>query len=191
MWSCTSRLESRCVACLSFEHPGYRYQWLFRCAWTCSSRGRGGCGAAGMSRIPSTAQGPERSNGGARRVDLGLLLRVAHLQQVAVSVQHLDQADDASSVGGIRVLPRVGEGRFTVRQDGDLGLAFDEGGERVLDILGRAQHGQPVCGQRFRLLATRGGDLRIDAAEVEESPAKSENAQGLAGTAGEQIAARY
>ena len=32
----------------------------------------------------------------------------------------------------------------------------------------------------LRLLAARGGDQRIDAAEVEQSPAKSEDAQGLA-----------
>lgn len=125
----------------------------------------------GSSRIPAASQGPERGNGGARRFGLRLRLRVAHLQQVAVGIQHLDEADDAPSVGGIRVLPRTRERRFTLRQDGDLDFAFNEGGERVLDILGRAQHGQPVCRQRFGLLATRGGDLGIDAAEVEQAPA--------------------
>src|SRR5687768_11092428 len=61
--------------------------------------GRGGSGAAGMlSRIPSASQGAERGNGGARHFGLRLRLRIAHLQQVAVSIQHLDQADDAASI---------------------------------------------------------------------------------------------
>ena len=58
-------------------------------------------------------------------------------------------------------------------------MCLNLGGQGVLDILGRPQHGQPACCQRFRLLAARGGDQRIDAAEVEQSPAKSEDAQGL------------
>jgi hypothetical protein len=64
--------------------------------------GRGGGGAVDMWRIPSTSQGAEGANGGARRFGLRLRLRVAHLQQVAVGIQHLDQADDAPSVGGGR-----------------------------------------------------------------------------------------
>jgi hypothetical protein len=62
-----------------------------------------------MPRIPSAAQGSERGNGGARRVGLRLRLRIAHLQQVAVGIQYFDQANNASSVGGIRVLPRTRE----------------------------------------------------------------------------------
>jgi hypothetical protein len=118
---------------------------------------------------------------------LRLRLRVTRLQQVAVGIQHLDQADDAPFISGIRVLPRTRERRFTLRQDADLDFAINEGGERVLDILGRAQYGQPVYRQRFGLLATRGGDLRIDAAEVEQAPAQSEDAQRLIGTAGERL----
>ena len=66
-------------------------------------------GAAGISRIPPAAQGAERGNAGARRFGLRLRLRVAHLQQVAIGIQYLDEADDAPSVGGIRVLPRTRE----------------------------------------------------------------------------------
>ena len=182
---CARDENPRVVCCRhSFTRPVMKAQCgtrVIRSRWRWHRR---------MSRIPSASQGPEGGNGGARRFGLRLRLRVAHLQQVAVGIQHLDQADDAPSVGGIRVLARTRERRFTLRQDADLGLAFDEGGEGVLDILGRPQHGQPVCRQRFGLLATRGGDLRIDAAEVEQAPAQSEDAQGLVGTAGEEIAAR-
>ena len=58
-------------------------------------------GAAGPSRVPSATQGSERGDGGARRFGLRLRFRIAHLQQVAVGIQHLDQADDARSVGRI------------------------------------------------------------------------------------------
>ena len=69
--------------------------------------GRGGRSAAGMSRIPSASQRPKGGNGGARRFGLRLRLRVARLQQVAVGIQHFDQADDARSVGGIRAFSRA------------------------------------------------------------------------------------
>src|SRR2546425_13140615 len=55
----------------------------------------------------------------------------------------------------------------------------------------RSQHGQPVCRECFSLPATRSGDLRVDAAEVEQTPAKPKDALGLARTGGEQVAARY
>src|ERR1051326_6229617 len=83
--------------------------------------------AACISRIPPATQSPEGEDGGARNFGLRLRLFVAHLQQVAVGIQHLDQADDAAFVGGKRVLARTRERRFTPRQDADLGLAFDEG----------------------------------------------------------------
>jgi hypothetical protein len=61
-------------------------------------------------------------------------LPVAHLEQVAVGIQNLDQADDPTLVGGKRVLARTGERRFTLRQDADLSLAFDEGRKGVLNV---------------------------------------------------------
>jgi hypothetical protein len=114
-----------------------------------------------MSRIPSPTQSPKGGNGGARSFGLRLRLLVAHLQQVAVGIQNLDQADDATFVGGKRVLARARERRFTPRQDADLGLAFDEGREGVLRFLGRSQHGQPICRECFGLLTTRGGDFGL------------------------------
>src|SRR5574338_1064243 len=71
--------------------------------------------AACILRIPSAPQCPEGGNGGARSFGLRLRLRVLHLQQVAVGVEDLDQADDAALVGGKRVLARAGERRFTLR----------------------------------------------------------------------------
>src|SRR4029453_737368 len=77
--------------------------------------------AARMLRIPSAPQSPEGGNGGGRSPRLRPCLRVARLQQVAVGIEHLDQADDATLVGGKRVLARAGERRLTARQDADLG----------------------------------------------------------------------
>src|SRR5687767_4045825 len=102
-------------------------------------------GAAWRSRIPSAAQGPEGGDGRARRFGLRLRLCVAYLQQIAVGIQDLDQADDAAPVSGIRTVPRPRKRGFTLRQDANLGLAFDEGGEGILDIFGRPQHGEAVC----------------------------------------------
>jgi hypothetical protein len=68
---------------------------------------RRGGGGAGAMWLPSASQGPKGGNGGARRFDLRLRLRVTHLRQVAVGIQRFDQADDAPSVGCIRVLPRT------------------------------------------------------------------------------------
>jgi hypothetical protein len=62
-----------------------------------------------MSRIPSAPQSPEGGNGGARSLGLRQCLRVARLQQVAVGIEHLYQADDATLVGGKRVRTRAGE----------------------------------------------------------------------------------
>src|SRR5574343_1063846 len=118
--------------------------------------------------IPAAAQGPEGGDSGTRRLGLRLRLRVTRLQQIAVGIEHLDQADDAALVGGKRVFARLGKRRLTPGQDADLGLAVDQGGEGVLDILGRPQYGQPVCGQGFGLLAARSSDLRLDTAEVEQ-----------------------
>ena len=118
-----------------------------------------------------------------------LRLLVAHLQQAAVGIQHLDQADNAPFVGGKRVVAGTGARGFAPRQDADLGLAFDEGRKGVLHFLGRPQNGQPVCRECFSLPATRSSDLRVDAAEVEQTPAKSEDALGLVCTAGKEVAA--
>src|SRR5438445_758573 len=68
--------------------------------------------AACSSRIPPATQGPEGGDGGASNFGLRLRLLVAHLQQVAVGIQYLDQADHAAFVGGKRVLARTRERRF-------------------------------------------------------------------------------
>jgi antitoxin ParD1/3/4 len=60
--------------------------------------------AARISRIPSAAQSPEGGDGGTRSFGLRQRLLVAQLQQVAVGIQYLDQADDATFVSGKRVL---------------------------------------------------------------------------------------
>src|SRR5687768_793160 len=82
-----------------------------------------------IARIPSAAQGPEGSNGGARRFDSRLRHRVAHLQQVAVGVQHLDQAHDTTLVGSKGVIACTRERRFTLGENSDLRLTIDQGGE--------------------------------------------------------------
>src|SRR5574343_493182 len=139
--------------------------------------------------IPAAAQGPEGGDGGTGRLGLCLGFGVAYQQQVPFGIEYLDQADDAALIGCKRVLARLGKRRLTPSQDANLGLSVDQGGEGVFDILGRPQYGQPVGRQGFGLLATGGGDLRIDAAEVEQAPAQAEDALGLAGGPGEQIAA--
>ena len=86
---------------------------------------RRGGGGAGAMWLPSASQGPKGGNGGARRFDLRLRLRVTHLRQVAVGIQHFDQADDAPSVGCTRAddPPGVRMATWASR--------FDEGGEGV------------------------------------------------------------
>src|SRR5437879_3107764 len=120
--------------------------WSFRLSAISSGEVAVEAVAGYLLSIPSAAQGAEGGDGGARSLRLCLCLRVAHLKQVAVGIQDLDQADDAALIGGSRVLARTGQRRFTSRQDAGLGLAFDEGGEGVLDVLGRAQDGQAVRG---------------------------------------------
>src|SRR4051812_13362379 len=124
------------------------------------------------SRIPSATQSPEGEDGSASNFGLRLRFLVSHLQQIDIRGEHLHQTNNAAFIGGKRVLACTRERRFTARQDADLRLAFYEGGKRVLHFLRRPQNGEPVCRECFSLAATRSSDLRIDAAEVEQAPAK-------------------
>src|SRR5688572_2934458 len=88
-------------------------------------------------RIPAAAQSTEGSNGSSRSFGLCLSLRVTHLKQTAVSIQNLDQADNATLVSGERVLACTRERGFALCEDLDLSLAFDERRQGVLHFLGR------------------------------------------------------
>src|SRR5688572_25368885 len=123
--------------------------------------------------IPSAAQSAEGGDGGARSLGLRLCLRVLYLQQVAVRVQHFDQTDDATLVGGKRAVACARERGFAPHENVDLGLAIDECGKGILHFLGRLQDGESIGRQRFRLLAACGGDLCFDTAEIEQAPTKT------------------
>src|SRR5687768_573701 len=69
------------------------------CSLSCAIAGI----ACGLS-VPSTTQSAEGSNRGARDFGLRHCLRIAHLKQVAVSIQNLDETDGAALVGDERAL---------------------------------------------------------------------------------------
>jgi hypothetical protein len=59
-------------------------------------------------------------------------------------------------------------------------LALHKRRKGIFDIFGRAQHGEPVSGECLGFLPFGQVDLRIDAAEIEQAPAKAQHAGGLA-----------
>jgi hypothetical protein len=59
---------------------------------------------------------------------------------------------------------------------GGLIFPFHQRRVGVLDVLGGAQHGEPVRGERFGFLAFGLIHLGIDAAEVEQAPAQPQRA---------------
>ena len=69
------------------------------------------------------------------------------------------------------------------------GLLLGQVGEGVLDLLGGAQHHEAIGGQSLGLFALGGGDLGIDAAELEQPPAQAgADLAGLDGRGREQRA---
>lgn len=125
----------------------------------------------GSLGLPATAKRLEGSDSRAGGLGLRLCSRVGSTQQALIGLQNLDQADDALLVGREGGLPSVAQRIYPLCEHTSLLLTFDQSREGVLDVLRGTQHGQPICSQRFRFLALRQIDLRVDAAEVEQAPA--------------------
>ncbi|MNW18265.1 hypothetical protein D3C71_2177620 [compost metagenome] len=64
-------------------------------------------------------------------------------------------------------------------------LALDQSREGVFYVLGGTQHGQPIGRQHLGLLALGQVDLRVDAGEIEQTPAQAQHTGGLAGAIAE------
>src|SRR5438105_9570064 len=111
-------------------------------------------------------------------------------KQLTIRIEYVGKSDNTGGVGLLRAVAHALQFSNFTQDFVAAILRLDKQTEGVFDIFGRMQHGASILDQGFGIGASRFLDFCRDAAEIEESPAQTDDTDRLKSLLLEEVGGR-